>query len=57
MGICKEVRIFLIVDLNANEIDLIKQVIDYFKKDYNTSIVKTDYEFQTGDNKSLITSK
>ena len=30
---------------------------DYFQKDYNTSIVTTDYEFQKGDNKLLIIRK
>lgn len=54
---CKEIRIFPIVDLDANKTDLIKDVIDYFQKDYNTSIVTTDYEFQKGDNKLLIIRK
>lgn len=53
----KYVRIFPIVDLDANKTDLIKDVIDYFQKDYNTSIVTTDYEFQKGDNKLLIIRK
>ena len=57
LRVCKEVRIFPIVDLDANKTDLIKDVIDYFSKDYNTSIVKTDYEFQKGDNKLLIIRK
>lgn len=57
LRICKEVRIFPIVDLDANRTDLIKDVIDYFSKNYNTSIVKTDYEFQKGDNKLLIIQK
>lgn len=57
LRVCKEVRIFPIVDLDANKTDLIKDVIDYFSKDYNISIVKTDYEFQKGDNKLLIIRK
>ena len=57
LRVCKEVRIFPIVDLDANKTDLIKDVIDYFSRDYNTSIVKTDYEFQKGDNKLLIIRK
>lgn len=57
LRICKEIRIFPVVDLDANKTDLIKDVIDYFSKDYNTSIVKTDYEFQKGDNKLLIIRK
>lgn len=54
LRVCKEIRIFPVVDLDANETDLIRNVIDYFKKDYSVRIVKTDYEFQKGDNKLLI---
>lgn len=57
LRVCKEVRIFPIVDLDANKTDLTKGVIDYFNKDYNTLVVKTDYEFQKGDNKLLIIRK
>lgn len=57
LRVCKEIRIFPIVDLDANKTDLVKDVIDYFQKDYNTSIVATDYEFQKGDNKLLIIRK
>lgn len=57
LRVCKEIRIFPIVDLDANDTDLIKNVIDYFRKDYNVELVKTDYEFQKGDNKLLIIRK
>lgn len=57
LRVCKEVRIFPIVDLDANKTDLIKDVIDYLQKDYNTTIIKTEYEFQKGDNKLLIIKK
>lgn len=57
LRVCKEIRIFPIVDLDANKTDLIKDVIDHFRKDYNISIVATDYEFQKGDNKLLVIRK
>lgn len=57
LRVCKEIRIFPIVDLDAKKTNLITDVIDYFQKDYNTSIVKTNYEFQKGDNKLLIIRK
>lgn len=57
LRVCKEIRIFPIVDLDANKTDLIKDVIDYFEKDYDVEIVTTDYEFQKGDNKLLIIKK
>lgn len=54
LRVCKEIRIFPIVDLDANKTDLIKNVINYFKRDYNVEIVATDYEFQKGENKLLV---
>lgn len=54
LRVCKEVRIFPIVDLDANETDLVKDVIQYFKKSRKVEIVATDYEFQKGENKLLI---
>lgn len=57
LRVCKEIRVFPIVDLDANKTDLITAVIDYFKKDYKVEIVKTEYEFQKGDNNLLIIRK
>lgn len=57
LRVCKEIRVFPIVDLDANKTDLITAVIDYFKKDYKIEIVKTEYEFQKGDNNLLIIRK
>lgn len=57
LRVCKEIRIFPIVDLDANKTDLINNVIGFFKKDYTVQTVKTDYEFQKGDNKLLIIRK
>lgn len=57
LRVCKEIRIFPIVDLDANETDLISNVIDYFKQGYEVEIRKTQYEFQKGDNKLLIIRK
>lgn len=57
LRVCKEVRIFPIVDLDANKTDLIANVIDYLKKHYNIQIIKTKYEFQKGDNYLLIVRK
>lgn len=57
LRVCKEIRIFPIVDLDANKTDLITDVISYFKKRYDTEICETHYEFQKGDNKLLIIRK
>ncbi len=57
LRVCREIRIFPIVDLDANKTGLINDVIDYFKKGYSVEIVDTEYEFQKGDNKLLIIKK
>lgn len=57
LRVCKEIRIFPIVDLDANKTDLIENVINYFQKNHKVEIVKTEYEFQKGDNKLLIIKK
>lgn len=57
LRVCKEVRIFPIVDLDANETELITRVIDYFKEHYKVEIKKISYEFQKGDNQLLIINK
>ncbi len=53
MRVCREVRIFPIVDLDANKTALIADVIDYFKNVYSVEILDTDYKFQKGENKML----
>lgn len=57
LRVCKEIRIFPIVDLDANKTELITNVISYFQKNYDTEICETHYEFQKGDNKLLIIRK
>lgn len=57
LRVCKEIRIFPIVDLDANKADLISKVINYFDKRYDVEIRKTQYEFQKGDNNMLIIRK
>lgn len=57
LRICKEVRIFPILDLDANNTELITSVIEYFKKSNIVEIRKTEYEFQKGGNQLLIIRK
>ena len=54
LRVCKEIRIFPIVDLDANKTELIKNVIEYFQEDYKVEIRETAYEFQKGGNKLLV---
>lgn len=57
LRVCKEIRIFPIVDLDAKETELTTKIIDYYKRDYDVEIIDTEYEFQKGDNKLLIIRK
>lgn len=57
LRVCREIRVFPIVDLDANKTDLIKDVIEYLKKAYKVEIVKTDYEFQKEANNLLVVKK
>lgn len=57
LRVCKEVRIFPILDLDSKKSELTKSVMDYFRKNYTVNISDTEYEFQKGGNKLLIISK
>jgi len=54
LRVCKEIRIFPVVDLDARKTDLIASVIEHFKQSYFVEIKETEYEFQKGANKVLI---
>lgn len=53
LRVCKEIRIFPIVDLDAEKTQLVSDVINYFKSLYKVEIKPTEYEFQKGENKML----
>lgn len=57
LRVCREIRVFPMVDLDANKTDLTEKVIAYFKNNFDVEIRKTDYEFQKGDNQLLIIRK
>jgi len=54
---CKEVRIFPVVDLDAEKTDLIINVINELKKTNYVELKETDYEFQKSANKMLLIRK
>lgn len=54
LRICREIRIFPIVDLDAKQTDLVSDVVEYFKQNHSVEIFKTQYEFQKGGNKMLV---
>ena len=54
LRVCREIRIFPIVDLDARKTELVSDVIKYFDKSYDVEVKCTKYEFQKGENKLLI---
>ncbi len=54
LRVCKEIRIFPLVDLDANKTELISKVIGHFRGSHDVEIRNTKYEFQKGENKLLI---
>lgn len=57
LRVCGEIRVFPVVDLDANKTELISKVIGHFRENFRVDIVGTDYEFQKGDNKMLVVGK
>jgi hypothetical protein len=53
LRICKEVRVFPILNLNAEKSEVLKSIKEGFEKDYILSIEPVQYEFQKGGNKML----
>lgn len=54
LRVCKEIRIFPLVDLDANPSEMISDVIKHYEERYHVEIQETDYEFQKGANRLLI---
>lgn len=54
LRICKEIRIFPILDLDAKKSNLLEQIIEYYNNKYDISITETNYEFQRNGNKLLV---
>lgn len=57
LRVCKEIRIFPLVDLDAKQSEMIATVIDYFRERYDVEIKKTQYEFQKSANRLLVIRK
>ncbi len=57
LRLCKEIRIAPIVDLNGNSSKLTEKVIEYYSKDYNVNVAKTDYDFLKNGNRVLVINR
>jgi len=57
LRICKEIRIFPILNLNSQESEVLQEIINYFSNNHEIKIITVDYEFQKGGNKFLSIKK
>ena len=53
LRLCKEIRIFPILNLNAEKSEMLNDVIEHFENKYLVKIEKVKYEFQKGGNEML----
>jgi len=53
LRLCKEVRIFPLLNLNAEKSEVLDGIVEYFNKKYVVEIKKVDYEFQKNGNQML----
>ncbi len=53
LRICKEVRIFPLLNLNAEKSEVLEGIIEAFGNEFKVSVEKVEYEFQKGGNEML----
>jgi hypothetical protein len=54
LRISKQIRIFPILNLNGTKSEVLDDIINYFKSDFDVTIETSDYEFQKNGNKMLV---
>jgi hypothetical protein len=54
LRICKEIRIFPLLNLDAKKSEVLEPIIEHFKTDFEIEIKTVDYEFQKGGNEMLV---
>jgi hypothetical protein len=57
LRLCKEVRIFPLLNLNAEKSDVLDEIVEHFSKDYTVEIKEVAYEFQKNGNQLLSIKK
>ncbi|QHT68955.1 SAM-dependent methyltransferase [Rhodocytophaga rosea] len=57
LRICKQVRIFPLLDLNAQPSIVLKGIIDFFQNQYQLKIAQVAYEFQRNGNQMLLINR
>jgi len=54
LRICREVRIFPLLNLDAKKSEVLESIIEHFKPNFEVEIKGVDYEFQKGGNEMLL---
>lgn len=54
LRICREIRIFPILNLNATKSEVLEDIIIHFDTNFIVNIESSNYEFQKGGNKMLV---
>jgi hypothetical protein len=57
LRICKEVRIFPLLNLNAEKSEVLEDIINYFSNEFEVAIKNSNYEFQRNGNEMLVIKK
>jgi hypothetical protein len=53
LRICQQIRIFPILDLNAQPSPVLQGILDFFQTQYQVEVIQVDYEFQRNGNQML----
>ena len=54
LRICKEIRIFPILNLNATKSEVLEDIIAHFNSDFMVTLEKSDYEIQKNGNEMMV---
>lgn len=54
LRICEEIRIFPLLNLNAEKSEILDDIINHFNSDFTVSIESSNYEFQKEGNQMLV---
>ena len=57
LRVCRQVRFFPLLNLDAKQTPLTRQVMEYFSMRYTVRVHRVDYEFLKGANAMLVLEK
>jgi len=57
LRVCKEVRIFPLLNLDAGKSEVLEPIMEHFQHNFEVEIKAVEYEFQKGGNEMLVIKK